>query len=292
MDMCFGDKQDQILVDNKEGIKIQFSAFMVDVVLPVIQALEDPAKVTMCHNFYPQRYTGVSRSDFRRINAIWEQMGMRIAAFITSNDPDAHGPWPVKDGLPTLERHRYQPVDLQVRDLIAQGVDTIYFGNAFAPEEELKQAQKAIQLMELKQNKETSALEMMARKLMPNLGNKKIILHPDKIEGCNKVEQEILYGFHQHCDFGDSNEYMLRSRVTRMLYGKQSIPARPCDKRVFTKGDVLIVNDHLRHYRGELQICRGEMENDGQRNLVAHLNEEEYSMVDLIVPGVYFGFCE
>lgn len=288
MDMCFGDQRDQQLVDNKEGITIQFSAFMVDVVLPVVKGLSDPSQVVMCHNFYPQRYTGVSRDDFKRINQVWTQMGTKIAAFITSNDPSAHGPWPVKDGLPTLERHRYQPIDFQVRDLIAHGVDTIYFGNAFASEQELKAAKEAAEKMECA--KAESEFETFARALMPNLGEKRIVLHPDLVEGLNETESAILLTFDKHSDFGDSNEFMLRSRITRMIYGKESIPPRTCEQKTFVKGDVLIVNDNLKHYRGELQICRSEMENDGQRNLVGHLNEEEVTLIEMITPGVYFSF--
>lgn len=290
MDMCFGDERDQQLVDNKEGIKIQFSAFMVDIVKPVVEKLSNPTRVVMCHNFYPQRYTGVSRIDFQRINAVWKQAGTGIAAFITSNQADAHGPWPVKDGLPTLEMHRYTPIAYQVRDLMAMDIDTIYFGNAFASEAELQEAKEAVDLAYIHKNEQEEKVEQAMRALMPHLGEKKIVMHVDMVEGLNEVEKQILLSFDKHADFGDSNEFMLRSRVTRSVYGKQDIPARPCNKDMFTKGDVLIVNDHLRHYRGELQICRSEMENDGQRNIVGHLDENEQRLIELIQPGTYFAF--
>lgn len=290
MDMCFGDERDQMLVDNSEGINIQFSAFMVDVVKPVVDKLKDATCVMMCHNFYPQRYTGVSRNDFQRINAVWKKAGTGIGAFITSNDPDAHGPWPVKDGLPTIEKHRYTPISYQVRDLMAMDVDTIYFGNAFASEAELQEAQEAVKMACIHRTEEEVKIEQRMRAVMPRLGEKKIVLHVDVEEGLHEVEKQILLSFDKHADFGDSNEFMLRSRVTRSVYGKQEIPVRPCNKNIFTKGDVLIVNDNLAHYRGELQICRGEMENDGQRNLVGHLNEDEQALIALIQSGYYFAF--
>lgn len=290
MDMCFGDERDQQLVDNEEGIKIQFSAFMVDIVKPVVEKLSDPTRVVMCHNFYPQRYTGVSRNDFQRINAVWKQAGTGIAAFITSNQADAHGPWPVKDGLPTLEMHRYTPISYQIRDLMAMDIDTIYFGNAFASEAELQEAKDAVDLAYIHKNEQEEKVEQVMRALLPHLGEKKIVMRVDMVEGLSEVEKQILLSFDKHADFGDSNEFMLRSRVTRSIYGKQSIPVRPCDQSVFTKGDVLIVNDNLKHYRGELQICRSEMENDGQRNLVGHLDENEQRLIELIQPGTYFAF--
>lgn len=290
MDMCFGDERDQQLVDNKEGIKIQFSAFMVDIVKPVVEKLSDPARVVMCHNFYPQRYTGVARNDFKRINAIWKQAGTGIAAFISSNDKEAHGPWPVKDGLPTLEMHRFSPISYQVRDLMAMDTDTIYFGNAFASEAELLEAKESVDMACIHRNEQEEKVEHMMRALLPHLGEKKIVMRVDMEQGLNDSEKEILLSFDKHADFGDSNEFMLRSRVTRSIYGKKSIPARACDKNVFTKGDVLVINDNLAHYRGELQICRSEMENDGQRNLVGHLDENEQGLMELIQPGTYFAF--
>lgn len=292
MDMCFGDERDQILVDNKEQIKIQFSAFMVDVVKPVVEHLNDASRLIMCHNFYPQRYTGVSRHDFQRINEVWSAMGTGIAAFITSNDPSAHGPWPVKDGLPTIEVHRYQPISYQIRDLIAMNVDTIYFGNAFASEAELKEAKETVELMSITYTKQEKAMEETMRGVMQNLGKRKIVLCVEEAEGLSDVEKSILLEFDKHVDFGDSNEFILRSRITRMIYGKHSIPQRDCQKQTFTRGDVLIVNDELAHYRGELQVCRSEMEVDGQRNLVGHLEEKELAIMELIEPGDYFTFCK
>ena len=49
----------------------------------------------------------------------------------------------------------------------------------------------------------------------------------------------------------------------------QSIPYRDPGKKFFTRGDVLVVNDNLAHYRGELEIVLTEIPNDGERNLVA-----------------------
>ena len=41
-----------------------------------------------------------------------------------------------------------------------------------------------------------------------------------------------------------------------------------------------------------LQICLKDMENDGQRNLVGHLNEDEMQLLDYITPGTYFSFIK
>ena len=75
----------------------------------------------------------------REVNKELSNLGIPSAVFISSNEENTHGPWPVHDGLPTVEDHRWIPAELQVRHWIAVGdVDEIIFGNAFASEEEFK----------------------------------------------------------------------------------------------------------------------------------------------------------
>ncbi len=59
---------------------------------------------------------------------------------------------------------------------------------------------------------------------------------------------------------------------------------------MFEKGDVVIVNDTYAHYAGEVQIVRIPFENDGMRNLVAHLQEHEEDLQDLIQDGDVVSF--
>lgn len=288
MDFCFGDERDIVLIQNKENIKIQFNASFVDIVKSSLEKVPD-AKLTLCHNFYPERYTGTPRKKFAEINKIWSVYdNIKVAAFISSNTQNAHGPWPVYDGLPTVEDHRGRSIDFQLRDIMAMGTDIIYFGNAFANEEELAQAQKTT--LSLEAPTEETEFERMIRTINPDMGKKKVVLKVDSEKGLNDVEKEILFDFKKHCDLGDSSDYMIRSRITRMVYGKKSIPHRRSEKPYFSKGDVLIVNDNLKHYCGELQICMKDMANDGQRNLVGHLDEDEMRIVEMMEPGVYFMF--
>ena len=58
---------------------------------------------------------------------------------VSSNAPHTHGIWEGEDGLPTVERLRDLPIDLQTRLILATGeVDDILIGNAYATEAELK----------------------------------------------------------------------------------------------------------------------------------------------------------
>lgn len=61
---------------------------------------------------------------------------------------------------------------------------------------------------------------------------------------------------------------------------------------MFEKGDVLIVNDNCKQYAGEVQICMKPMKNDGQRNLVGHIDPDEMMILDEIGAMDIFGFVD
>ena len=55
-----------------------------------------------------------------------------MAAFVGSNNPNAMGPWPLSEGLVTLEDHRGLPIDAQIRQMVAHPyVDDIIISNAY-----------------------------------------------------------------------------------------------------------------------------------------------------------------
>ena len=70
------------------------------------------------------------------------------------------------------------------------------------------------------------------------------------------------------------------------------IEPRVSDKKYFDRGDILIVNDNYKHYAGEVEIALGKVENDGERNLVARVNEDELMLLDLIESGILVKFIK
>ena len=81
---------------------------------------------------------------------------------------------------------------------------------------------------------------------------------------------------------------MVRSSMPRVKYRGQSIPMIPCDKPNFTRGDVVIINDNLTHYRAELQIVLKDIPNDGERNLVGRVKDEDMCILDQMHPTKKF----
>lgn len=90
-----------------------------------------------CHNFYPQRNTGLGYEFFIECSRHYKAQGIKTAAFVSSHFGNL-GPWNVNDGLPTLEMHRDLPIDVQAKHLFATDlIDVVIIGNAYASEEEL-----------------------------------------------------------------------------------------------------------------------------------------------------------
>ncbi len=282
MDGNFGAMGDVMLTRNPYGIQIEFNASMDMGVELLINNGGNKDQILMCHNFFPERYTGLDFDLFMEFNRYWKELNLHTAAFVSSNNENTIGPWQVFCGLPTVEIMRGLPIDLQARYLLATGdVDDILIGNYPASDEELEALSK---------------VDFQA-----------IQLRVEELDGITDVERGIMYDFAPHWDRFDHSSFMLRSCMPRMQFKEKpiaqeagmnlgnevakdskSIPHHDTDKKVFTKGDILIVNDNLKHYRGELEIVLTEIPNDGERNLIARVKDEEIALLDFIKPGQPF----
>ncbi len=282
MDGNFGTQGDIQLTRNPYNIKIEFNASMNAGVELLINNGGNKDQIIMCHNFFPERYTGLDFDLFMDFNRYWKELNLHTAAFVSSNNEHTIGPWKVFCGLPTVEIMRGLPIDLQARYLLATGdVDDILIGNYPATDAELE--------------------------ALANVNYQAIEIKVDEVEGITDNEKMIMYDFAPHWDRYDHSSFMLRSSMPRIKFKSQksvqdfgfndgadhkiksqSIPYRNPGKKVFTRGDVLIVNDNLEHYRGELEIVLTEIPDDGERNLVATIKPEELMLLDFIRPGQHF----
>lgn len=256
LDGNFGDMEDRLITRNAQGIKIEFNASSDVGIDHLIRHGADPRNILMCHNFYPEKYTGLSREVFAKFNRKWKGLGLHTAAFVSSNNKDTYGPWPVYSGLCTMEIDRGLPVELQVRHMLAtEEIDDILIGNAYASEEELRA------MSEVDMTKTNVALEV--------------------VDGLCETERKVLSDYH-HAGRGDASEFLIRSSMPRLDCRDASIPHRDCGQDVFHRGDVVVVNDHLAHYRGEVEVILRDLPNDGERNLAGRIPENERMILDLM----------
>ncbi|MEF2608964.1 MAG: MupG family TIM beta-alpha barrel fold protein [Faecalicoccus sp.] len=266
LDCHFDDRLDVLITRNPYGIKIEFNGSSDANVASLIKHGADPNNVIICHNFYPEPYSGLSYDVFANFNANWNQLGLHTAAFVSSHAKDTYGPWHVFAGLPTLEMHRNLPISVQVRHLLAtEMIDDILIGNAIADESELE---------------EMAAVDLT-----------KTTVTIDLVDDLSNTEKEIIFDF-AHTGRTDASEYYIRSSWPRVKYKGCSIPPRAYENDCFQRGDVVLVNDNLEHYRGELEVILKPIPNDGQRTFVGHIPKEEMIILDEMEkhPDHVFGF--
>lgn len=280
LDMSFDEKTDIDMINNSEGIKIEFNAsikHMAKIVENYITKGANPHHILACHNFYPQRYTGVELKKFKEYNQLWSDMNIPCAAFVTSQDKEATGIYDAKHGLPSVEDHRDMPINLQVRHLEAcDGVSDFIVGNAFASEEEIKAMKEAIEF------KEEPPEAKKFKSFLPQLGQKRAIIKFVPTKDITELEKAIVFDFYPHVDMGDGSDLIWRSRMERMIFIDKPIQPRKSEKEKFTRGDVLIVNnkDNRGHYSGEVQIVLKEIENDGARNYIGTIDNQELKILN------------
>lgn len=267
LDGSFGGLEDIIITHNPYHIAIEFNASHDAGVALLLKNGANKEQMRMCHNFFPERYTGLDFTLFRNLNTQWKQLRLPIAAFVSSNEAHTVGPWKVSCGLPSVEILRDMPIDLQGRYLLAtRDIDDIMIGNYPASDEEL---------------------EALAK-----VQDHAITMRVEEVDGISEIERNILYDFVPHCDRPDYSTFLLRSSWVKHAYKDISIPPRACRKEMFTKGDILVVNDNLAHYRGELEVVLTQIPNDGERNFIASIKSEEQGLLEFIRPGRFFSFIK
>ncbi len=288
LDLMFNDERDVAIVNNDQGLGVQLNASLVDSVKRIIALGGEKDRIIGSYNFYPLRNTGAGSEDVYEANRYFRSEGMKTQIFISSNVKGSHGPWPVSDGLPTIEEDRDLPVGLQLRHVLALGCDEVIFGNAFASEEEFREIAETMKQIYV-YGEDRPFYFPGIRDQIPIGDIERIPLTIELAEGVSDTEKEILFDFTKH----NSSEYthiIIRSRWPRFDYRPIPIEVRKCDKEYFEEGDVVIINGNVPRYKGEVHIVRKPIRNDGNMNYVGRIREEEIFLLDYLKHMVNFGF--
>ena len=218
-----------------------------------------------CHNFYPHIYTGLGLDFFKKCTENFVKYGLRTAAFITSQAENTFGPWPVTQGLPTLEMHRDLPMIVQFKHFIAlEMIDDIIISNCYPTDEELEEFKKV--------RKDMVSFSVNLEENIPEI-EKKIVL--DEF----------------HYSRGDAPENLIRSSNSRVKYKGHEFKLFNAPE-IIRKGDIIIESSDFGHYAGELMIAKNEMRNTGKSNVVGRISEEEIFLIDYIKPWQKFSFVK
>jgi hypothetical protein len=260
LDMGFTGNEESLMTYNPYGLKIELNMSSGTKYLENIMTYKPNIDNLLgCHNFYPHRYSGLKYSHFIECSKQFKNNGIRTAAFVDSKDA-TFGPWPVKEGLCTLEMHRNKSFAAQIKHLFSTSlIDDVIIANAFASEEELK--------------------------VMGSINKNLLELNVELVDNIPEIEKKIILE-ELHFNRGDVSEYMIRSTQSRVKYkGHEFITFNtPNIKR----GDILIDTSLYGHYAGELQIALKDMVNSGKTNVVGRIVEDEIFLLDTIEPWQKF----
>ncbi|MBR3224667.1 MAG: DUF871 domain-containing protein [Atopobiaceae bacterium] len=287
MDGAYGEDDNLLMLKNPFGMSIEYnaSALEPELIAALVERGAPRERILACHNFYPQRYSGFRWDKFCQVNARLRAAGVRVGAFVASHAPNTHGVWDAACGLPTVEQLRDYPADLQARILVAAGTTDVFFGNAYASDEELAAVRQALTPTE--PHYISDMHRIMVNSFASYAGrdldlSRQVKVRVEPLYDLSDVEKAILFDFFPHVDMGDSSEWIWRSRMPRQFFQEEAIAPRRYPLREFQPGDVVMVNDNYKHYAGEVQVVLRPVNNDGTRNLVGRIDPQEFTLFDVI----------
>ncbi len=253
LDEAYDGKKEALLTYNDQEIIIELNmSNNISYLNNILDHMPIKDRLYGCHNFYPQRNTGLELDYFTKCSKRFVDNNINSAAFISSSNAKI-SPWNTVDGLCTLEHHRFIPIDIQAKELWATGlVDDVIIGNCFASEKELKMLGKL--------NKYVLELDIDFDDLVEEK-HKVIALNP------------------LHVRRGDVCSSYIRSTEVRKVYNH--IDVKPQNSSNFCVGDIIIGNDNSGKYKCELQIA---LTNgfDNQKNKIGRVTKENLILVKYI----------
>lgn len=266
LDAGFSGNEESIMTYNPQNLIIEINmSNNVHTIDTIMDYQSNRYRLYGCHNFYPHQYTGLDLDFFKVCTKRFSQYGIRTAAFVTSQNTNTFGSWPVTEGLPTLEMHRHLPLDVQIKHMIAlDAIDDIIISNCYPSKEEMDSV-KDLDLSLLTCNVEL-------------------------VEGVPEIERKIMFE-ELHFNRGDHNENMIRSTQSRVKYKEHTFALFHAPE-IIHRGDVVIESSEYGHYAGELQIALHDMKNSGMSNVVGHIRKEELFLLDTIRPWQKFRLKE
>lgn len=263
LDEPFNGEIESIMTYNPYGIDIIINgsndSYYLDLIL---NHQADEKRISACHNFYPQAFTGLSRKYFIDTSTKMKARGIKTAAFINSKSGTISSKYAL-DGCPSLEEHRNKSLITQVRDLkFMKLIDDIYVSTMFVSEKDLEQ----ISACYYQESVITFDITLETK--------------------INEIEKKILEELHVYR--GDISEYMIRSTQSRIKYQKESMAKNNPQAKLY-RGDVVILNDAYGNYAKELHIVLKDFcPNNQKYNLVAKISEEQIVLLDLLEPWSKF----
>ncbi len=227
------------MVNDHEMIELNASIVNIDLLVQLKERQVDFNKLRVSFNFYPNEYTGMSYQDVKNKIKLFHEFSLKVIIYI----PALNKRPPMYQGLPTIEEQRHQTVLENLIEATYLGCDGVCVGDAIITDEELK-----------------TLLEYEPF----DISN--ITLDVELNDNLTSEELSILKA--QHILRVDESPYLIRSSMMRQKY--DVLPNNT--EAIVQKGSIVINNNTLKRYVGELSIIKEDLKNNGGLNVVGKIN--------------------
>ena len=211
-------------------------------------------QVFALHNFYPRPETGLDSELLRKTTEALQEAGLKVQAFIPG---DSLKRGPLYEGLPTLEEHRQVLPSAAFADLSLRfHMDDIFVGDPGISEQE----QQRIRLF----------------------CQEGILSVPAELEEAYRW----LYDLDFTCRI-DSPAWLIRFEESRTIHKVKNVPA-PSGAEERSRGTITMDNLDYGRYGGEIQMLRKPLKPEKRVNVIGHVPENAWLLMDLITGGRKF----
>ncbi|MBR2761218.1 MAG: DUF871 domain-containing protein [Solobacterium sp.] len=220
-----------------------------------LRQLSGRENILAMHNFYPRPETGLDEDQLKEKTELLHSLGMKVAAFIPGSDPKRGL---LKEGLPTLENHRYISPYAALADLLIHyDMDEVFLGDPEIDPEELARMDRF-------------------------LGEGVIELPCQLLSGYESLYDRIFT-----CRI-DSPSSLIRAAESREYSMANNIAVRAEHTVPRVRGSVTMDNEAYLRYCGEVMITRKDLPEDARVNVIGRVSPGYLSLLDCIKGGARF----
>ncbi|MGT2949908.1 hypothetical protein BU202_01110 [Streptococcus cuniculi] len=218
-----------------------------------LEALEkkglDLSKIMACHNYYPKPYTGLSIERLRMINERLHHYFIPVIAFV----PGEERRFPLFEGLPTVEEHRFlTPLQASLDCLMKGQCDYICVGDTRLSSASLFE------------------MSYVSKGMIPLVADV-----PEEWRGM-VFENRI-----------DKSDYVIRAAHSRSQLADTVVKGRCVERH---RGDIVLANAQFLRYEHELEICLVDLPADSRQEVIGSVAPQSRPLLDYIEAPFSFVF--
>ena len=217
----------------------------------------DFSNVLSLHNFYPKRFTGISREYLLEQNLKYKKYGIKTMAFVKGDELRK----PVYEGLPTVEEHRKMRFLKSCLDLRSLNTDIILIGDIDLSCEHWKE------------------FGYFNKGVIPLRNSCDILtdrIFKDRTDSSEYVVRAVSDG-----NIGETRKKFCEYITKELAKYKIDIEKISTENPI-KKGDILVSNSKYMRYEGELEIALKNLGTDEKRCIISKVIEEDIELLDYI----------